>query len=67
MFKEVKDVIKHEVKLREPEKIEFDLKEEESDSIAEEELEDEEPQTPSVRRLVRERRQLERYSPFAFC
>eukprot|EP00253_Pinus_taeda_P025110 PITA_25110 len=33
----------------------------------EEESEDEEPQTPAVRRSVRERRQPERYSPSAFC
>eukprot|EP00253_Pinus_taeda_P028323 PITA_28323 len=63
---EVKDVIKHEVQPKEPVKIEFELKEEESDSVAEEESEDEEPQTPSMRRLVRERRQPERYSPSAF-
>eukprot|EP00253_Pinus_taeda_P032839 PITA_32839 len=67
VFREVKDVIKHEVQPKEPEKIEFELKEEESDSTAEEESEDEEPQTLSVRRSVRERRQLERYSPSAFC
>ena len=42
MFREVKDVIKHEVQPKEPEKIEFNLKEEESDSTAEEELEEEE-------------------------
>ena len=47
VFREVKDVIKHEVQPKEPEKIEFELKEEESDSTAEEELEDEEPQTNS--------------------
>ena len=45
-------VIKHEVQPKEPEKIEFELKEEESDSGAEEESEDEEPQTPAVRRLI---------------
>eukprot|EP00253_Pinus_taeda_P027719 PITA_27719 len=66
VFKEVKDGIKHKVQPKEPEKIEFELKEEESDSIAEEELEDEEPQTSGVRILVRERRKPERYSPFAF-
>eukprot|EP00253_Pinus_taeda_P030340 PITA_30340 len=38
-----------------------------SDSVAEEESEDEEPQTPAVRRSARERRQPERYSPSAFC
>ena len=67
MFREVKDVIKHEVQPKEPVKIEFELKEEESDSVAEEESEDEEPQTPAVRRSARERRQPERYSPSAFC
>eukprot|EP00253_Pinus_taeda_P009729 PITA_09729 len=64
---EVKYVIKHEVQRKEPEKIEFELKEEESDSTAEEESEDEEPQTLAVRRSVRERRQPESYSPSAFC
>ena len=56
MFREVKDVIKHDVQPKEPEKIEFELKEEELDSTVEEELEDEEPQTLAVRRSVRERR-----------
>eukprot|EP00253_Pinus_taeda_P024958 PITA_24958 len=51
----------------EPEKIEFELKDEESNSTSEEELEDEEPQTPGVRRSVRERRKPKRYSPSAFC
>eukprot|EP00253_Pinus_taeda_P034260 PITA_34260 len=64
---EVKDVSKHEVQPKEPKKIEFELKGEELDSIAEEESEDEEPQTPGVRRSIRERRQPERYSPSAFC
>eukprot|EP00253_Pinus_taeda_P021746 PITA_21746 len=44
-----------------------ELKEEEPDSTIDEELEDEEPQTPGVRRSVRERRQPERYSPSSFC
>jgi len=57
VFREVKDVIKHEVQPKEPEKIEFELKDEESNSTTEEESEDEEPQTPGVRRSVRERRQ----------
>ena len=52
VFREVKDVIKHEFKPKEPEKIEFELKEEESDSITEEELEYEEPQTSGVRRSI---------------
>ena len=56
VFIEVKDVIKHEVQPKEPVKIEFELKEEESDSVAEEESEYEEPQTPAIRRSVRERR-----------
>ena len=67
VFREVKDVIKHEVQQKEPEKIEIELKEEESDSTIEEESKDEEPKTPGVRRSVRERRQLERYSLAAFC
>ena len=65
-FREVKDVIKHEVQPKEPEKIEFELKEEESDSTTEEESEDEEPQIQGVRRSDRERRQRERYIPSAF-
>jgi len=67
VFREVKYVIKHEVQRKELEKIEFELKGEESDSTTEEESEDEEPKTLAVRRSVRERRQLERYSPSAFC
>eukprot|EP00253_Pinus_taeda_P008404 PITA_08404 len=67
MFREVKYVIENEVQPKEPEKIEFELKEEESDSTTEEESEDEEPQTPGVRRSMRERRQPERYSSSAFC
>ena len=59
MFREVKDVVKHEIIPKEPEKIDFELKEDESDSIAEEDSEEEEPQTPSLRRAVRERRQPE--------
>eukprot|EP00253_Pinus_taeda_P014635 PITA_14635 len=47
VFREVKDVITHEVQPKEPEKIKFELKEEESDSTTEEESEDEEPQTPT--------------------
>eukprot|EP00253_Pinus_taeda_P027415 PITA_27415 len=66
-IREVKDVIKHEVPSKEPEKIEFELKEEESYSTAKEESESEETQTPVVRRSIRERRQLENYSPSAFC
>jgi len=56
VFREVKYVIKHEVLPKEPEKIEFELKEEESDSTTEQESKDEEHQTPTMRRLVQERR-----------
>ena len=67
VLREVKDVVTHEVLPKEPEKIEFELKEDESDSTIEEDSEDEEPQTPTLRRLVRERRQPKSYSPSAFC
>ena len=40
------------VQPKEPEKIEFELKEEELDSTVEEESEDKEPQNPGVRRSV---------------
>ena len=43
VFREVKDVIKHEIIPKEPEKIEFELKEDESDSTTEEDSEEEEP------------------------
>jgi len=55
MFREVKYVIKHEFLLMKPKKIEFELKEEESDSTTEHESKEEEPLTPVLRRLVRER------------
>ena len=48
---------------KEPEKIEFKLEGEESDSIEEAESEVEEPHTLVLRRSSREIRQLERYSP----
>ena len=66
VFREVKDVVKHEVLPKEPEKIEFELKEDESYSTTEEDSEDEEPQTPALRKSVREKRKPERYSPSAF-
>ena len=66
VFREVKIFIKHEVPSKEPEKIEFELKEEEANSIVEEESEDEEPQSLVVRRSVQERRKRERYIPSAF-
>jgi len=37
VFKDVKYVIKHEVQRKEPEKIEFELKDKDSDSTVEEE------------------------------
>ena len=46
VFIEVKDVVKHEVIPKELENIEFSLKEYEADSTAEEDSEEEEPQTP---------------------
>ena len=67
MFREVKDVVKHEFLPKEPDKIDFELKEDESDSTIKEDLEEEEPETPAVRRSVQERRQPDRYSPSAFC
>ena len=66
VFREVKYVIKHEFLPKEPEKIKFELKEDESDSTTEEDSKEEEPQTPAVRRSVQERRQPERYSPSTF-
>ena len=57
MFREVKYVVKHEVLPKEPKKIKFELKEDELDSTTEEDSEEEEPQTPVVRRSVWERRQ----------
>ena len=64
VFRGVKYVVKHEVIPEDPEKIEFELKEDESDSTTEENSEEEEPQTPFV---SRKRRQPERYSPSSFC
>jgi len=48
----VKYVIKHQFLPNEPKKIEFELKDEESNSIAEQESKDEEPQNLVVRRSV---------------
>jgi hypothetical protein len=64
VFREMKDGVKHEVltSKEEPEKIEFDLKDDESDSIEERELKEEDPHTPVLRISVRERRLLERYT-----
>jgi hypothetical protein len=68
VFREMKDVVKQEVlpSKEEPEKIEFDLKDDESDSTEEQESEEEDPHTPVLRRSVRERRLLKRYTPSDF-
>ena len=54
VFREMKDVIKQEVLLskEEPQKIEFDLKDDEEDSTEEHESEEEDPHTPILRRSV---------------
>jgi hypothetical protein len=54
VFREMKDVVKHEVltSKEEPEKIEYDLKGDESDSIEEQELEEDDPHTQVLRRSV---------------
>jgi hypothetical protein len=68
VFREIKDVVKHEVlpSKEEPEKIEFDLKDDELESTKEQESEEEDPHTPVLRRLARERRLSERYTPYDF-
>ena len=72
VFREVNDVSKKEFLPRkeEPDKIEFELDDEKYESSKEEEVEEEEeeeePHTPVLRRLVRDRRKLERYSPLDF-
>jgi hypothetical protein len=68
VFREMKDVVKDEVlpSKEEPKKIEFDLKDDESDSIEEQESEEEDPHTLVLRRSVRERRLPERYTPSDF-
>jgi hypothetical protein len=70
VFREVKDVSKHEFPPTqdEPEKIELELDDAKFESSEEEEAEEaeeeeEEPHTPVLRRSVRDRRQPERYSP----
>jgi hypothetical protein len=68
VFGEMKDIVKQEAlpSKEEPEKIEFDLKDDESDSIEEQKSEEEDPHTPILRRSVRERRLSERYTPSNF-
>jgi hypothetical protein len=69
VFREMKDVFKHEVlpSKEEPEKIEFDLKDDESDSTEEKESKEEYPHTPILSRSVRERRLPERYTLSYLC
>ena len=64
----MKDVVKQEVlpSKEEQEKIEFDLKDGDADSTEEHESKEEDPHTPVLRRSDRERRLLERYSPYDF-
>jgi hypothetical protein len=64
----MKDVVKQEVlpSKEELEKIEFDLKDDESNSTEEHESEQEDPHTPVLRISIRERRLLEMYTPFDF-
>jgi hypothetical protein len=54
VFREMKDVVKHEFlpSKEELEKIEFDPKDDESDSTEEQESEEEDPHTPVLRRSV---------------
>jgi hypothetical protein len=68
VFREMKDDVKQEVlpSKEELEKIEFDLKDDKSDSTKEQESEEEDPHTPILRRSVRERRLPERYTPSDF-
>ena len=56
LFREMKDFVKQEVlpSNEEPEKIEFDLKDDESNSTNEHEFEEEDPHTPILRRSIRE-------------
>jgi hypothetical protein len=70
VFREVKDVSKHEFlpTQDEPEKIELEFDDAKSKSFEEEEAEEEEeePHTPVLRRSVRDKRKPERYSPLDF-
>ena len=63
VFREIKYVVKQDVlpSKEEPEKMEFDLKDDEANSTEEHELEEEDPHTPVLRRSDRESRLPERY------
>ena len=64
----MKDVVKHEVlpSKEELKKVEFDLKDDESESTEERESEEEYPHTLVLRRSVQERRLPKRYTPYDF-
>jgi hypothetical protein len=68
VFREIKYVFKHDFlpSKEEPEKIEFDLKDDESESTEEQESEEEDLHTPVLKRSVREKRILERHTPSDF-
>ena len=73
VFREVKNTFRNEDESKGPEKTEFEIMDEEVDSVEEELIESEEEvdlQTPAVRRSDHERRPVDRYSPpdfhFAF-
>jgi hypothetical protein len=65
VFREIRYVFKQEVvpREKEPDKIDFELKDNESDSTEEHESEEKYPHTSVLRRSIQERRQLEMYTP----
>jgi hypothetical protein len=65
VVREIKDVVKQEVlpRMEVQEKIEFELKDDESKSTEEHESKEEDLHTLVLMRLVQERRQPERYTP----
>jgi hypothetical protein len=69
VFREMKDVVKHEVlpSKEEPKKIVFESKDDESNSTEEHESEEEDPHTLVLRRSVGEKRIPKRYTPLDFC
>jgi hypothetical protein len=69
IFREIKDVVKQDVlpSKEELDKMEFDLKDDESDFTEEHESKEEDPHSPLLRRSVSKRRQPERYNPPNFC
>jgi hypothetical protein len=69
VFREIKDVFKQEIlpKDTKPKKIEFELKDDESNSTKEHESKEGEPHNMVLRRSVWKIRQPERYIPPNFC